>query len=215
MEALLIQPVRERIAEMLRKAIFDGTLQPGQELKQAELAEQLGVSRIPVREALLMLERDGLIVVHGNRRATVAEITEANVRDHYDIRSMLEGEAAARASRHPDAHSPIEEAQQVLERAASEKQASAYVQANYRFHSAIWEAAKSAQLANVLNNLWKGLPIHLPELLPELQMERSVAEHRRILDALKAGDGETARRAMVDHVLRSLNDFLQARKTSP
>jgi DNA-binding GntR family transcriptional regulator len=211
MEVLSVQPIRERVAESLRKAIFDGQLQPGQELKQTDLAQQLGVSRIPVREALLMLERDGLIVVHGNRRATVTWITEESIRDHYDIRSLLEGEAAARAARRPESPEDIRQAQQHLEEVATRARTAEYVRANRLFHTAIWEAAGSPQLTMLLDNLWKGLPPHLPELLPD-QMVHSIVEHRKIVEAIETGGTEVARSAMAEHVLRSLSDFLAYRR---
>jgi len=210
MEVVTSLPTRERVADVLRKAIFQGTLRPGQELKQAELAQQLGISRIPVREALQMLERDGLILVQGNRRAIVSPITDYSISDHYDIRSMLEGEAAARASMHPEKFEALVGAQAAVEAVARQRQMAEYVRLNKSFHNAIWEAAGSAQLVAILENLWKGLPPHLPELLPD-QMDRSIIEHRKIVDAIKSGIPEVARSAMSKHVIRSLHDFLEHR----
>ena len=83
--------------------------------------------------------------------------------------------------------------------------------ANRLFHTAIWEAAASPQLTMLLDNLWKGLPPHLPELLPD-QMVQSVVEHRKIVEAIESGRTEIARSAMAEHVLRSLSDFLAYRR---
>ena len=138
-------------------------------------------------------------------------ITEESIRDHYDIRSLLEGEAAGRAARRPESHDKIREAQQQLEDVAMLGQATEYVRANRHFHTAIWEAAGSPQLTMLLNNLWKGLPPHLPELLPD-QMVQSVVEHRDIVEAIQSGQSEVARSAMAEHVLRSLSDLLRYRR---
>ncbi len=209
MEQLSIIPAREQVAAALRKAIFEGELHPGQELTQDEIAQKLGISRMPVREAFQMLERDGLLLLK-KRKAIVQGQTEEDFIDHYDIRALLEGEAAARAALNKHNLPAIIHAQQSVEIAAQSNDASGYQQANESFHRSVWRASESTRLENLLNQLWTGLPPHLPELLPE-QIVKSIDEHHGIVDAIANGSSEQARTAMVAHVKRSLTDLLQSR----
>ncbi|TBL75995.1 GntR family transcriptional regulator [Paenibacillus thalictri] len=210
MEQLSILPAREQVAAALRKAIFSGELQVGQELTQEEVAQQLGISRMPVREAFQILERDGLLLLR-KRRAIVQGLTVDDLVDHYDIRSLLEGEAAARAAVRKKDMQDIAGAQAQVEKAAAAKNTADYLSANEAFHRAIWEASESARLEGLLSQLWTGLPPHLPELLPE-QIEKSITEHRQIAAAIESGGAEQARAAMSVHVKRSLDDLLKQQK---
>jgi DNA-binding GntR family transcriptional regulator len=212
MEQLTIIPAREQVAAALRKAIFEGELQVGQELTQDEIAQKLGISRMPVREAFQILERDGLLLLK-KRKAIVQGQTLDELIDHYDIRALLEGEATARvASKKKDIHD-IVHAQQRVERAMENKDAPGYLQANESFHRSIWEASKSTRLESVLSQLWTGLPPHLPQLLPE-QIAKSITEHQFIVSAIISGDPEKARDAMTTHIKRSLSDLLQSRSSN-
>ena len=91
-------PAREQVASILRKAILSRELQEGQEITLEGIAELVGVSTTPVREAFQILARDGLIKLRPNKGAVVQGINEKTIRDHYETRAVLEGEAAARAS---------------------------------------------------------------------------------------------------------------------
>ncbi|CAB3392906.1 GntR family transcriptional regulator [Kyrpidia spormannii] len=210
MEPISVQPMREQVAAILRKAIFSGELKPGQELVQEEIANQLGISRMPVREAFQILERDGLITLQSHRKAVVRVLTDDEISDHYEIRALLEGEAAARAAKHPGDHEEILSAFEDTVKMADQGSTSEFVSANEAFHRSIWEASHSPRLVMLLNLLWNGLPPHLPELLPQ-QPSRSAQEHARIVEAIRAGHDDEARAAMTEHVLRSLGDFLHHR----
>lgn len=200
--------VREQVADALRKAIYQGEIRWGEELTQEGVASRLGVSRMPVREAFLMLARDGLLVLQNHRRAVVRTLTPEEISDHYDIRILLEGEAAARACNNPD-KADILACFEEVERAGEEGDSSAFVEANYAFHHAIWEASGSTNLVQLLEQMWNGLPPHLPELVPG-QVAHSRLEHRWIVDALTHGDAETARTVMAAHIRRSMTEFLKS-----
>ncbi|MBX6353162.1 MAG: GntR family transcriptional regulator [Thermoflavifilum sp.] len=208
MEPIKIRPAREQVADALRRAIFTGEIQRGEELTQEAVAAQLGVSRMPVREAFLMLERDGLLMLNSHRKAVVRGLTEEDIVDHYDIRALLEGEAAARASVSEEV-ADIRAAYEDARSAGLRGDAAAFVEANQQFHRAVWEAADNPYLMRFLDQLWRGLPPHLPELVP-VQMRQSLADHDQIMSALEAKDPEAARRAMRHHIQRSLQQFLNA-----
>jgi DNA-binding GntR family transcriptional regulator len=207
MERLKVLPVREQVAAVLRKAIFSNELPIGKELTQEEIANQLGISRMPVREAFQILERDGLLSLKNNRSAVVTGLTKEDLMDHYIIRAMLEGEAAARASMHPHKHEEILVAHQNVEIAVGSKNVSDYISANGAFHRSIWEASESTRIITLLKQLWNGLPPQLADFLPE-QIEKSVIEHSQILKAIQSGSPDEARRTMEAHVKRSMTDFL-------
>jgi DNA-binding GntR family transcriptional regulator len=210
MERLTVLPVREQVAAVLRKAIFCNELKIGRELTQEEIAKQLGISRMPVREAFQILERDGLLILKNNRSAIVRGLTKEDLIDHYEIRAMLEGEAAARASSDSKDHEEILNAHQDVESAVSVNDIADFIAANSAFHRSIWNASKSSRLVSLLNQLWNGLPPHAAEFLSN-QSEKSIQEHKIILKAICLGDSTSARTAMQEHVKRSMNDFLNQR----
>jgi len=190
--------LRERVADAMRRAILSGTLAPGSELRQESLAEKFGVSRIPVREALLMLERDGLVIVQPNRRVTVAAMTDDDILDHYRVRALIEGEAAARAAAHDD-FSTVQEAERRGELALDSDDLLEFVSASTVFHEAIWELSASAQLTVLANQLWSGR-----DYTPSNQSEHihcSQREHHGIVKMLLAHDAEGAREAMRSHIM--------------
>ncbi|NMP24113.1 FCD domain-containing protein [Sulfobacillus harzensis] len=208
MDSVAVRTVRDQVADSLRRAIFRGELLPGQSVGQEDIAQRLGVSRMPVREAFHILEHDGLLVLQNHRRAVVREWTPEDIADHYTIRGLLEGEAAARAAQDPSAHQSIRIAHEEAQQLVHHDDAKGFVQANEVLHREIWEAGGSRHLIELLNQLWHGLPPHLPELIPG-QMGRSNTEHNQIVEAITAGLGELARKRMQEHILRSRNDFLE------
>lgn len=201
-----------QIASALRKAILNGDFPPDAELRQERLAEQFGVSRIPVRDALQALERDGLVVLKPNRRYVVAPFGDTDLADHYSVRALVEGEAAYRAAgKRPDFEA-IQAAQRKLEDLSEAEDPSSFVIANETFHRLIWAASDSPRLCVVCEQLWTGIAPHTPALVPT-QHHRSVEEHRQIITALRERSPHQARAAMVQHILRSSEDLLTYRAT--
>ncbi|GEN35552.1 MULTISPECIES: GntR family transcriptional regulator [Aneurinibacillus] len=215
MEQIVMQPAREKVAAILRKAIFKGELQPGEVLSQEEIAKKLGISRMPVREAFQMLERDGLLILQNRRGAVVRELTLEDIQEHYELRALLEGEAAARAASKAGKDNKelaaIIAAQEEAEQAAQAGNVEAYISANEAFHRAIWEAGKGQRLNSMLHQTWNGLPTRLPELLSE-QIQRSLSEHRHITRAISEQKPDEARAKMSHHIMRSFQDFVASRE---
>jgi DNA-binding GntR family transcriptional regulator len=195
----------ERVADGLRTAILKGEFPPGSELKQDPLAEYFGVSRIPVREALQMLERDGLVVVKPNRRVVVADLTDDDVLDHYAVRALIEGEAAARAAAARTDLSMITTAERQNEDARQAEDLASFLSASAVFHRSIWEAAGGPTLKAVASQLWSGrdyTPVHLPE-----QLKRATDEHHLIGEAIRHRSPERARQAMTEHIMRTAEEL--------
>ena len=209
MESLELMPARVRIAAILKKAIYAGEYKSGEELSLTEIAEQLGVSRTPVREAFQSLAAEGLITLRMNRGAIVNKIDRKFIRDAFEMRILLESEAAARAA------SAGMEVDGLLER-LSRIQGSLdflpredYRTLNQDIHMAIWNAAGNQKLKQVLLELWNGPSVRasLPEETRHYQ--KSTAEHIEILTCIGQGKPEGARAAMARHIARSMENILQ------
>lgn len=214
-ESIKPQPLGLVIADLLRKDIIEGRLKGGHELRQEQLAETYGTSRIPVREAMQALERDGLITILPNRRSVVAEFNDPDIEDHYRVRALIEGEAAAICSRLEVDLAPLREIQDHLEadlhRSHPGQNQDSHVALNLEFHSWIWAHSGSRWLEILAKNLWQGFSPYTPGLVPG-QPDRARLEHRDIITAIGSGDPEDARQAMRRHILRSCDFLLQHRR---
>ena len=202
METLEIMPVRVKVTAVLKKAILSGEYKKGEQLSLTDVANTLGVSRTPVREAFQALEAEGLIKLRMNRGAIVKGVDEKFIRDHYEMRALMEGEAAARAAaRGMDVTALLAEVKEAKERESFVNK-DYYEDLNQRIHTAIWKAA---------DNLWNG---------PSIGKTTSASDHYRIstdehiatLEAIGAKNGEGARRVMVDHITRSMDNILAGLK---
>ena len=193
-------PVRVQITAILRKALFSGEYKSGDELSLTETAERLGVSRTPVREAFQTLEAEGLIELRMNRGAIVKTIDEKYITDHYEMRILLESEAAKRA----DYIKKLEALQSHMDSVSTEE----YEELNLAVHSAIWTAADNEQLYKFLSSLWNGPSVGIAS--PKLDHYiKSTQEHIDILKAIQKQDAKAAQKEMAKHIERSLNNILK------
>ena len=198
---------KEKVAAELRKAILSRQMQEGEVLSLDSVATQLNVSAMPVREAFQILARDGLIQLRKNKGAVVLGITETYIKEHYQLRAILESSAAALAA---DPEADISEIESVYEEAAEallEGNLRQYTDLNRAFHSEIWTAAGNQKMKNMISELWNGLS--MGNMVTEQEYAKiSIEEHGRIMDAIAAGDGERAKKEMYAHIMRSRDDML-------
>jgi len=199
-------PAREQVASVLRKAILSRELEEGQEITLEGIASQVGVSSMPVREAFQILANDGLIKLRPNKGAVVLGVNEKTIRDHYETRAVLEGATAALASKAADISS-IEHAFEVAKQALDEGDSKLYSEYNQSFHVEIWTAAGNDKMQTLLSAMWNGLSMGHKDT-EESYAQVSIAEHEKILTAIKAGDENLARKRMEDHIIRSMNNIL-------
>jgi DNA-binding GntR family transcriptional regulator len=181
--------------------ILTGALEPGRRFTQQELAQALGVSTMPVREALLRLTHDGLIAASPNRSYQVEHTTQADIEDIYWTHSMLAGELAARACARSD-DALVLRLREVLEhnaRALALGDLNAMENGNWAFHRAINLAAASPKLLLLLQTTLSFIPHGFYALVSDwaTASERS---HAKILEAIERRDAEAARAASVEHV---------------
>jgi DNA-binding GntR family transcriptional regulator len=186
---------QEFVLGEVRRAITDGQLKPGAPIRQEALAEQLGVSRVPLREALKTLEAEALVVHEVHRGYYVAALSMADLREVYRIREILEAEAVRRAAARMDAPSvaALEDIQREVEDAAIAGDVSTMAAANRRLHFALYDASGMARLVRLIRTLWDATDAYRSLYYAEQDHRGHVVrEHRAILDALHAGNVDAA-----------------------
>jgi DNA-binding GntR family transcriptional regulator len=200
--------MRHRKSSELRDAIesdiLRGRYRPGERLDEQTLARRFGVSRTPIREALLQLQSSGLIQFHANRGAFVAELSSTDVLEMYELRTEIEaicGRLAAHRAT-PDTVVALGRALQACERAAEANDLEAYFAANDQFHEVIYAMAGNKQLAQTAGSLYRRLKFfrHI-QLSDPNRIVVSLAEHRAIVAAISARDAERAEAVLKDHAL--------------
>ena len=180
--------VRARAAGELRDRILTGRLRPGDRLDLEQITSEFGISRTPVREALLELSFEGLVEVTPRSGITVIGITPADAADNFAILATLAGKGAELAT----TRCTRAQREELRELAAAVHGADDVVEANRLFHRAINRAARSPRLLTHLRQAVRVVPGNYFELFPE-QEERSRVEHAALLDAVDRGDGPAAR----------------------
>ena len=198
MQPLVLMSAKDLVTEKLREEIYTGNLKPGQELVQEKISEQLGVSRMPVREALLLLENAGLVEIQKNKRAIVRAVTPEEVREHLEIRSILESHAAAKACRRAENFDALGELLAKFQD-CPEDDVPHFRELNSQFHFEIWRLAQSPLLERLLKQLWYAVPSAYP-LDPAGNFRRNLQEHTAILEALRRRDEEAACRTHSAHL---------------
>ncbi|MFZ3572671.1 GntR family transcriptional regulator [Streptomyces sp. BH097] len=189
------------VLEELRRAITSGEIKPGMPIRQDALAERLGVSRVPLREALKTLEGQSLVVHHAHRGYFVAELSLAELREVYRIREILEAEAVREAVRAGGAVlDALEEAQEEVEAQAAAADVAAMADANRRFHFVLFEASGMHRLVGLIATLWDATDAYRSLYYADsVSREHVLVEHRAVLDALREGRTEDAVRLLDGH----------------
>jgi DNA-binding GntR family transcriptional regulator len=212
-EGALVRNASVATNELIRRAIIDGRLQPGERLKEEELARELGISRTPVREALLMLQAEGLVDATPNRGATVRAHTAEDIDDLYQLRAVLEGYATRRA-----ASGLSEEAIASLyagcERFEAQIQDTGtglreLVKENSFFHETILDGAGSTRLASMVRNVI-ALPLVYRSYTWYSAEQRRISYHYhvQITRALAARDADRAELVMKEHVFEARDHLI-------
>ena len=208
MNQLAMMPARVRIASELRKAIYAGEYKSGDELSLTEVANQLGISRTPVREAFQELEGEGLITLRMNRGAVVNQIDRKFIQDIFEMRKLLEAEAAARAARNGMETERLLERLYDLRDNIGNVSRETYDTLNQEIHTAIWKTADNHQLQKYLLEMWNGPSVAgAPEHVLE-HYRNSTFEHISILQFIRDGMAAAAQQAMELHITRSMKNML-------
>ena len=209
MDTIEVLPIRVRVTAILRKALLSGEFAPGEELSLTETAARLGVSRTPVREAFQSLAAEGLLELRMNRGAIVTGIDEQFIRDHFEVRALLESEALAGAIRARINPEALEDLQRWAEEHQDTMTAEEYSDYNQRFHMALWEGCGNKRLKSLLLSLWNG-PSAGTAGRDRSHEALSIREHRQMLECLRRGDVPGGREAMERHIQRSMENILRS-----
>lgn len=194
----------EQVAERLRARIYAHELAPGAWVDEQALADEFGISRTPMREALKVLSAEGLVVLKPRRGCYVAEMSERDLDEIFPVLALLEGRVAEEATRRlADADfRRLESIHADLERYAAAHDADRFFETNQAFHNALQELAGNRWLSQLIDDTRKFLKLTRRDSLRlDGRLKQSLAEHRDILAAIRAGDAALAARHMHDHIL--------------
>lgn len=202
------QTKEERVADFLREGIISGRFPRGSKLKQAELAEMIGTSITPVREAIKLLEAEGFVLGSSHRGAVVAPFDINATEEIVDLRVTLESKLALAAIRRltPDTIEELRELQRRIETAAANGDRATVRVVNYRFHEAIYMAADLPETLRFVRILWARYPFDLINKL-ENRIERASSEHREMLAAIIARDEAAMLSALRVHIRAGWDEF--------
>lgn len=196
-------PLRDVVFNTLRKAILTGELQPGERLMEIHLANQLGVSRTPIREAIRKLELEGLVIMVPRRGAEVAQITEKDLKDVLEVRRALDALCAELACDRitEEGKRQLKEACTEFEKATSTGDVTTIAEADVKLHDIIVAATENRRLIQLINNLSEQMYRYRFEYIKdENQHNHLVDEHRMIYEGIIEHDKEKAAQAARVHI---------------
>ncbi len=195
----------EEVAELLRQRIFSRALPPGSWIDELKLAEEYGISRTPLREALKVLATEGLVTMKVRRGAYVTEVNEKDLTDVYHLLSLLESDAASEVAKQAS-DTQLKELQILhdsLEKAIKNRER--FFEINEAFHMRLLEIANNRWRDQMVADLRKVMKLNRHNSLLKVgRIEESLAEHRAIMAAMAARDAELAARAMRRHFANGL-----------
>lgn len=194
----------------IRENILKGVYKQGQALTECFLSKELDMSRTPIREALKQLELNELIELSPNRCAIVRGINVQDIKDIYDIRSYIEGEAARLvAERITDEEiGSLEEIVDLGDFYFEKKNYEKLVAMDGSFHERLYLLTHSKMMRHILSELHSMIkPYRVRSILSEGRTENTLREHRAILNAVKSRDGELAKKLMIEHVKNSKSNL--------
>jgi DNA-binding GntR family transcriptional regulator len=211
---------QEAVLAELRRSILEGDLEPGAQILQDRIAEQLGVSRVPVREALKMLEGEGQVSYAPHRGYFVTELDATELMEVYEIRDILEAEAVRRALPFlgEDDFERMEAAVADMEAAENEGDIVGLTAANRRFHFALMDPCGMPRLIRIIRQLWDSTDPYRSVYFGHERHRKTVRqEHRAILKAVRKRDIEGLVRELTEHrrhAVESLRAILETRSSA-
>jgi DNA-binding GntR family transcriptional regulator len=187
--------------------ILKGVLTPGQRINEPDVAARLGVSRVPVREALRELESSGLVVARKHAGVFVRQLEATEIRNLYEMRALLDGFAGRQAALRCGPENAallltLDESIEGMKEAASSQDVQRYYGENLRFHWAIIEAAGNQSLTDTYRGIVQKLHVsRLKNLAQDIGMQASISEHIEIVQAMRRGDPERCNALLTAHVI--------------
>lgn len=211
------KPLREVVSEALRDAIMNGMLKPGERLMEIQLAEQLGVSRTPVREAIRRLELEGFVVMIPRRGTYVADLSIKDINDVFEVRMALDVLAAGLAAERIT-DEELEQMERLLVEISEhikDNNMDKIVEVDSDFHDILYRASRNDRLAGIIANLreqftrFRTISMSYPG-----RLVNTLEEHCRLVEAIAQRDVELAQNAARDHLENAEQILLQALETN-
>ncbi len=206
------KPLREIVFEHLREAILTGKLEPGQRLMEVQLAEQLGVSRTPVREAIRKLELEALVVMIPRKGAYVADVSLKDIIEVLEIRAALEGLAASLAAERmsDDDLERLEVISYEFNASLESDNVEDMVEKDVAFHDLIFQSTNNQKLVQINNSLREQVYRFRVTYLSDVDTSKKlVQEHEQIIDALLKRDSKLAMEHAMDHIENAENFIIE------
>jgi DNA-binding GntR family transcriptional regulator len=194
-----------RIAESLRTAILDGSYQPGERIRQEDIAARSGASRIPVREALRMLDAEGLVTLVANSGAWVTKLSLAECVETYLIRERLEP-LLLRTSLPRLDEAVVDRMGELAAEMEASSGVDAFMRADREFHLSSYSGAASGEMWEIIHRMWNTTQHYRREftrLAAKSSLSATHMEHRLLLDCLRRQDPDDAERILVTHIRRT------------
>jgi DNA-binding GntR family transcriptional regulator len=205
-----MQMKKDLVFNNLRETIISGYFRPGENLSEREIADLLGVSRTPVREAFQKLEKEGLVVYTPKKGVTVPSFSTQQLKHIYDVREQMEG-LAARLLADKEDKSFLEEMRKNIELAAKETDVKKQAIINGHFHYLIAENTQNPYLISIFQNLHSKISlIRSTSLSYQDRIKTNLKEHLQICDAIESGNPELAELVARTHIRNSMKSALAA-----
>ena len=205
------QPLREVVCETLREAIRGGVLKPGERLMEIQLAEELGVSRTPVREAIRKLELEGYVIMMPRRGTYVANLSIRDVNEVFEIRTTLDSLASGLAAERitDEELERLERLLVLIGEYIEQNDMDKIVETDMEFHDILYQASRNTRLVGIIYNLREQLTrFRSTSMSYPGRLKETLEEHIRIVEAIAQGNVELAQKAAEEHMEKSEQTLL-------
>lgn len=210
------QPLRDMVFDVLMNAIMQGQLSPGERLLEVQLADEMGVSRTPVREAIRRLELEGFVVMIPRKGAYVAGLSVDDVESVYEIRTALETLAVRLAAQRMEAedYRQLDELAEQMKATWQERNVDQWVTLDARFHELLYKFSRNERLVQMMSNIMEQLSRYRIISLANVEVrQNSLAEHQEVIEALRRRDSEMAAVAAEHHIENTKHSLLKMLQT--
>lgn len=209
------KPLREIVLEALKDAIVNGKLKPGERLMEQQVAEELGVSRTPVREAIRKLENEGFIIIIPRKGAYVSDISLKDIAQVFEVRAAMEALAAGLAAQRiaDDQMEKLERKLVEVKNAVDNSDLDNIIQFDTDFHEIIYDASRNDRLVQILNNLREQIQRYrTASLASPGRLKDTLREHQELVDAISTRNVALAQKVAKEHIENAENTILEAFK---
>jgi len=197
------KPLRDLVFKNLRNSILNGDFYPGQRLMEIQIAQSLGVSRTPVREAIRKLELEGFVVMLPRKGAYVADISLKEIKEVLEVRASLEGLAAYLATDRIS-EDEIKHLEKIVKSMSKDLSMEEFLMKDVEFHEYISKASSNKKLHSIINSLWEQVyRFRVTYISDDENIANIIKEHKLILEAIKSRNSSMAKRYAKEHIEKS------------